>query len=223
MARYWPDDQLDRITPPQVLDARGRAYLRTLDHLIGDRPIAAFQVRDAETCPAEALPALIAEWSMEEFIDPDLPEDIQRQILKNAWLLQKLEGYDAGVKLGLGLLGMTATIEQWYRQTPMAAPNTHRLTIMIDDVLYPDDEAGYFAPRQLDATLRMIDATKRWSQDSELRLGVGADSPAYAGVFALTHIRVIADTVIDPPPVLDAAARFAVVPTTRITSIVTTA
>ncbi|WP_217352001.1 phage tail protein, partial [Ruegeria sp. HKCCD8929] len=147
---------------------------------------------------------------------------IQRQILKNAWLLQSLEGYDAGVKLGLSLLGMTAIIEQWYQQTPMSAPNTHRLTIMIDDVIYPDHD-GYFSQRQTKATLKMVEATKRWSQDSEIRVGVAATSPAYAGAFPLTHIRVIADAKLEPPPVLDAAASVAVVPTTRITSIVTAA
>ncbi|WP_217352002.1 phage tail protein, partial [Ruegeria sp. HKCCD8929] len=92
MSEYWPKEQLDRITPPQARDARGSAYLQALNEIIGDQPITAFQVKDAETCPAEALPALIAEYSMQEFIDPGLPEAIQRQILKNAWLLQSLEG-----------------------------------------------------------------------------------------------------------------------------------
>ncbi|MCG7518847.1 phage tail protein I [Ruegeria sp. Ofav3-42] len=223
MAGYWENDQLDRITPPQVKDARGTAYLRALNEIIRDQPITAFQVKEAETCPAEALPALIAEYSMQEFIDPELPEAIQRRILKNAWELQSLEGYDAGVKLGLSLMGMTADIEQWYRQTPLGAANTHRLTIMVDDVLYPDDDDGYFSPRQTRATLKMIEATKRQSQDTDLRIGVVGRSRSYAGAFPLTHTTAIADAVIDPPPVLGAAASMAVVPTTRITSIVTTA
>ncbi|KIC38167.1 hypothetical protein RA27_20610 [Ruegeria sp. ANG-R] len=222
MTRYWPDNKLDRITPPQVLDERGSAYLRALNEIIGDQPITAFQVKDAETCPTEALPALIAEYSMQEFIDPDLPEAIQRRILKNAWLLQSLEGYDAGVKFGLSLLGMTAIIEQWYQQQPMGAPNTHRLTIMIDDVIDPDGD-GYFSEGQTRATLKMVEATKRWSQDSEIRIGIPARPPVYAGVFALTHIKAIASAQLDPPPVLDTAARMAVAPITRITSIVNTA
>jgi len=221
MSGYWPKSKLDRITPPQVLDERGSAYLQALNEIIGDQPITAFQVKDADTCPAEALPALIAEFSMEEFIDAELPEAIQRRILKNAWLLQSLEGYDAGVKLGLSLLGMTAIIAQWHQQQPMGAPNTHRLTIMIDDVIHPGDD-GYFSPRQTRATLKMVDATKRWSQDSEIRIGVPARPVKYVGVFAFTHVVAIADAKLDPPPVLDAAAKLAVVPTTRITSIVTT-
>lgn len=221
MARYWPKEQLDRITPPQVRDARGAAYLEALNEIFGDQPITAFQVKEADTCPVEALPALIAEYSMQEFIDPELPEAVQRRILKNAWMLQSLEGYDAGVKLGLSLLGMTAVIEQWYQQQPMAAPNTHRLTIMIDDVIDPGS-VGYFSPEQTRATLRMVEATKRWSQDSQIRIGVPARPEFYAGVYALTHILAIADVQIDPPPILDAPAKVAVVPITRITSVVTT-
>ena len=109
MTRYWPDSQLDRITPPQVLDERGKAILRSLDHIIGERPIEEFYVRDAVTCPSEALPALIAETSMEEFIEPGLPEAIVRRILKHAWLLQSLAGKDDGVLLGLSLLGINAS------------------------------------------------------------------------------------------------------------------
>ncbi|WP_170433008.1 phage tail protein I [Ruegeria arenilitoris] len=221
MSGYWPISELKRITPPQALDERGSAYLQALNEIIGDQPITAFQVKDADTCPAEALPALIAEYSMEEFIDADLPEAIQRRVLKNAYLLQSLEGYDAGVKLGLGLLGMTAIIEQWHAQEPIGAPNTHRLTVMIDEVILPGDD-GYFSPLQTRATLKMIEATKRQSQGTDFRIGVPARPVAYAGAFALTHIVATADVEIDPPPVLDAAAKVAVVPTTRITSVVST-
>jgi len=106
MCRYWSDRQLDRATPPQVLDLRGKGILRSLDKLIGERPISDFYVRDADTCPAEALPALIAAFSMEEFIEPGLPEAVVRRILKHAWLLQSLAGKDDGVLLGLQLLGI---------------------------------------------------------------------------------------------------------------------
>lgn len=222
MSGYWTSEEIERITPPQVLDERGSGYLNALNAGIGTLPITGFNMHDPETCPAEALPALIAEHAMEEFIQPDLPEHVQRRILKNTWLLKSLKAYDAGVKLGLELLGMTAIIEQWWQQQPMGAPNTHRLTVMIDEVLYPDAD-GYFSPRQTRATIRMIEATKRHSQGTDLRVGVPSRPVAYAGAFALTHIVAIADTQIDPPPVSDAPAKVAVVPITRLSTTVTTA
>ncbi|WP_160175166.1 phage tail protein I [Ruegeria halocynthiae] len=215
MSAYWPRSKLDRITPPQVLDERGSAYLQALNEIIGDQPITAFQVKDAETCPAEALPALIAEYSMEEFIDPDLPEAIQRRILKNAWLLQKLEGYDAGVKLGLSLLGMTAIIEQWHAQVPMGVANTHRITVEIDELLYPD-EGGHFSDRQVAAIWRMINATKRHSQGTELRTAVAARGKAYVGVYMGAVIKATAPAVVPPPPVITIPVRRVFVPTVTI-------
>jgi phage tail P2-like protein len=177
MGQYWSDYQLDRITPPQVTDARGRAVVRALDNIIGDQPISTFYVRDAETCPASALPALIAEKSMEEYIDPSLPEHVQRRILKNAWILQSLKGYDSGVKMGLDLLGMTMQIEHWWQVDPKREPNTHRLIYYIGEDLFPG-EPSHLNQRSTKAALRMIDATKRWSQESELFVGARLTLPA---------------------------------------------
>lgn len=173
MARHWSDRDLDRITPPQVLDERGRGLLRSLDQIIGDQPIADFYVKAADTCPAEALPALIAEYSMEEFVDPSWPEIVQRRVLKNAWLLQTLEGRDIGVKLGLSLLGLNAVIEQWWQISPKGPPNTHTVYFDIDEQVFADTRQS-FEQRELRAAKRMIEATKRWSQDSKIVLVVKA-------------------------------------------------
>ncbi|WP_299773129.1 phage tail protein I [uncultured Tateyamaria sp.] len=215
MSEYWPKSELSRITPPQVLDERGSAYLQALNEIIGDQPITAFLVKDAETCPVEALPALIAEYSMEEFIDGDLPEDVQRRILKNAYLLQSLEGYDAGVKLGLSFLGLNANIQQWYAQTPMAAPNTHLVNFSVEEFIF-EDGTDYFDDRLITAAWRMINATKRWSQSSEIRLGVSVTSPAYGGAFLHTAIRAEAVADVPPAPLLTAQSGYAAVAHTRL-------
>ena len=164
MTRYWPDSQLDRITPPQVLDERGKAILRSLDHIIGERPIEEFYVRDAVTCPSEALPALIAETSMEEFIEPGLPEAIVRRILKHAWLLQSLAGKDDGVLLGLSLLGINATITQWWQTKPKGRK-------------HPGETAGVFelilggAPLGSQFVCRRVSAGGRWPMRPDQSLG----------------------------------------------------
>ncbi len=177
MGRYWSDYQLDRATPPQAKDVRGEAVIRTLDNFIGDQPVTALSVRDPETCPASALPALIAEMSMEEYIDPSLPEHVQRRVLKNAWVLHSLKGYDSGVKMGLDLLGMTMQIEHWWQVDPKREPNTHRLIYYIGEDLFPG-EPSHLNQRSTKAALRMIDATKRWSQESELFVGARLTLPA---------------------------------------------
>lgn len=189
MAGYWADEHLDRITPPEVRDERGWAYLRTLDRLIADRPLSSFLVKDADTCPVAALPALIAEYSMEEFIEPDAPEIVKRRLLKFGFFLQSMSGTDAGVKLALSLIGLRAEITQWYRQDPMGAPNTHRITVSMDEDLFPDT-VGYVSAMQGRAALRLIDATKRWSQESDVRTAVSVSAQAYVGVTSRHRLRV---------------------------------
>lgn len=170
MGRYWSDRQLDRATPPQALDARGRAVLRAVDGHFAGHPLSGFAIKDPMTCPAEALPALIAEYSMEEFIEPGLPEDVVRRILANRWQLKKYKGYDKGVRLGLDLLGMTADITHWHQMEPKDPANTQKLTINLGDRLFaPSPHVK--RPRDLDAATRMIRATKRYSQDIAVAFG----------------------------------------------------
>lgn len=176
MARIWSDRQLERATTPQAKDIRGKAFLSAVNRMLGDRPLPGPHMRDPETCPAEVLPALVAEYSMEEFIEPGLPEHVVRRILKNRWALQTGEGYDAGVKLGLSLLGMTTTIEHWWQVEPKRPANTHDLIFYIGEQLFPNDQV-FFGEREKKAALRMIEATKRWSQESTIYVGVSMRLP----------------------------------------------
>jgi phage tail P2-like protein len=183
MARYWPDRQLDRVTPPQMLDARGKALLRSLDGHFAANPVSGFASKDPETCPASVLPALIAEYSMEEFITPGLPEAVVRQILKNRWALKKYKGYDKGVWLGLALLGMEADIQHWHQMEPKGPANTQRLTITLGDKLFPTS-SELKHPRELDAATQMVRVTQRLSQDVSVHFGLGIRGQRHLGTNA---------------------------------------
>jgi hypothetical protein len=129
-----------------------------------------------------------------------------------AWALQSLEGKDAGVKLGLSLLGADVTITQWYQMQPKGAANTHRINCMIEDSIWPVEE-GPFGPCQIGAMWRMINRTKRFSQDTELRIGVSAKGKAFMSVYLGTSIRATAPAIIPPPPIATLPATRALVPT----------
>tara|TARA_R100001369_G_scaffold83666_1_gene116074 strand:- start:1271 stop:1942 length:672 start_codon:yes stop_codon:yes gene_type:complete len=210
MGRNWPDEQLDGVTTPGVFDARGKAVLRTLDRMIGMRQIAEFQVREADTCPASVLPALIAEHSMEEFIEVGLPERIQRRILGNAWVLQSLKGYDAGVKLGLELLGISAEIEHWHQTEPKGEPNTHRILIFVDQPVFANSATALDA-REVGAIYRMVDACKRFSQESEIAFGVAQDAQINIGAVAAFGARVNVHPYVPSNLTIEASAEIGVV------------
>ncbi len=214
MTKTWSRQEIASITPPQANDVRGEAFLNALARFMGERLRPGPQVRDPQTCPAEALPALIAEASMEEFIDPDLPEQIQRDILSNRWQLQSLKGTDAGVKLALRLLGADAQIIQWHQTEPKGEPNTHRIELLVEKPIWPGE--GYFGERQVRALQKMINRTKRFSQETELRTGVVAKGTAFVGAFASHTIRAVASVIPEPPPVVQVQTTPTVTPTTRL-------
>ncbi|WP_282093028.1 phage tail protein I [Epibacterium ulvae] len=172
MARSWTDTQLDLVTPPQALDERGRAMIRVVDRMMAEIPIASLNIKDPTTCDASMLPALIAELSMEEFIQPNFPEPVVRRILQNHWALKKYKGFDAGVKLGLELLGMRAEITHWHQMNPMGSANTQRVSVTLGNRLFERNPA-IERPRELDAARRMVEATQRKSQGVTLQFNIG--------------------------------------------------
>lgn len=156
------DIALRSVSPAPISGDRDQAFLQALARMDGDRPVSDLVIQDALNCPASALPALIAEYSLEEFIDPDLPENEVRAIIGASWRLHEGKGYDEGVQLGLSLLGIDAEVNQWYQQKPLGAPNTHRINLRATRALYPNENT--LGPRHLKAAVRMIESTKRLSQ-----------------------------------------------------------
>lgn len=126
---------------PGVKDARLEALTRVLGNALSEIDIASLVMSDPLTVDAKLLPFMIREFSAQGYIDATLPDHIQRRILKNIWALQALKGFDAGVKLGLKLLGMTGVIEHWHQLEPKGPPNTHTITFYVGERIYAADQA----------------------------------------------------------------------------------
>lgn len=159
-----------KLVPSGVRDERQLALAEIFGKGLCDIDLSKLLMVDPLTVDARLLPYMIHEFGARQFIDPELPEHVQRRILKNIWSLKALHGYDAGVKLGLELLGMTAVIDHWWQQSPMGTPNTHDLTFFIGEQLFPNGET-LFGLREKQAAIRMIEATKRQSQGSTIYIG----------------------------------------------------
>lgn len=203
------------LLPPGIKDVRQEALTRVLGDALSEFDIASLIMSDPLTVDAKLLPFMIREFSAQDYIDPEFPEPVQRRILKSIWALQALKGYDAGVKMGLELLGMNSTIEHWHQVEPKRAPNTHRITLMMNEVLFSDPE-GYFSPRQLRAANQMIAVTKRHSQTTDLRVGVENHGEVFVGCFGAAQIIAVAGIFHEQIPTQIAASRHATIPTTLI-------
>ncbi len=55
------------------------------------------------------------------------------------------------------------------------APNTHTVTVYVNEQIF-DDEPTLLNQRVQRAALKIIDATKRWSQETSFQIGAGFDS-----------------------------------------------
>ncbi|MCH2165965.1 MAG: phage tail protein I [Marinovum sp.] len=200
------------LVSPGVADDRQHALAQLFGEALAEIDVARLVTSDPMSVDARLLPFMIREFGAQDYIDPDLPELVQRRILKHIWQLKELHGYDAGVKLGLQLLGMSGQIEHWWQVEPKRQANTHIITVDINEILYPD-EGGHFSDRQVAAIWKMINGTKRHSQGTELRVGVAASAKTFVGVYLGTRIRATAPAIIPPPPVVTIPANRALVPT----------
>ena len=170
---YWNKEQLNAITPPAIDDERTRGVLASLSGLEAEFEADQFaRLRDPLTCAREALPALIAEYSAEEFIAPGLSEKATRRILSRIQELKALKASDEGVILGLSLLGMPAHIVQWYEESPHAEVGTFKVTLYLSEQLFESQGDSLFGPREHAAAQSMIAAMQRASQEPRLRVGL---------------------------------------------------
>lgn len=175
-------DRFDRIVPPGVADARGRAFARMLARALDAVPPAGVFI-DVDTVPAELLPSLVRSLSCQEFITDAMPEAMVRGVLKRWAELHRTKGTDAGVVAGLAALGFDAQIEQWWQASPMGAPNTHTITVAVASL---SDEMALLDPRNRAAARRMISATKRHSQSSTIRFLLQSRAAVRVGALART-------------------------------------
>ncbi|SMX29159.1 Phage tail protein (Tail_P2_I) [Pelagimonas phthalicica] len=116
------------LVPPGINDERQRALVQTFGEMLAELDLTKLSLVAPMTVDARALPYLVRAFSAQEFVDPNFPEHVQRRILSEIWRLKSLQGYTAGVRLGLRLLGMQMRITQWHDMQPMGVPNTHEIT-----------------------------------------------------------------------------------------------
>lgn len=158
------------LLPPGIRDDRQKALVRVLGDALAEIDIASLVMSDPMTVDVKLLPFMIREFSAHDFIQADYPEHVQRRILKNIWNLKSLAGYDAGVKLGLKMLGMTGVIEHWHQLEPKGLVNTQTITFYIGEQIFKGEQTVLNDRVQI-AARHMIKITKRQSQETEMRIG----------------------------------------------------
>ncbi len=160
------------LVPPGVRDERQKAFVQTLDAMLGQIDFSSLIMSDVQTVDARLLPVLVVEYSCQEFIEPGLEDGVVRDLLARSYDLHAMKGTVAGTRLGLSLLGMRVDWKQWYLTNPKGPHDTHVVTAFVNLKIFRDDP-GFLSEKVQRQTLKMINATKRWSQDISFQLGAG--------------------------------------------------
>ena len=168
----------DRLIPPGIHDARVRTLWGAFDAALAGVEFSprTLCMRTSAEMTTEMLPLAVWELSLEEFMPEEgLPEHVVRRLIDRAYELHALKGTDEGVKLGLKLLtGLTPDIVHWWQTSPRGHHDTHTITVWVGEAVYGD---GIILSEKVQrAALKIINATKRWSQDTDFRLGAGWSS-----------------------------------------------
>ena len=168
----------DRLIPPGINDARVRWLWGAFDAVLAGIEFTprTLLMRTSAEMTTEMLPLAVWELSLDEFMPEEgLPEHVVRRLIDRAYELHALKGTDEGVKLGLKLLtGLTPDIVHWWQKSPRGHHDTHSITVWVGEAVYGDDVI--LSGKVQRAALTIIDATKRWSQDTDFRLGAGWSS-----------------------------------------------
>ena len=170
----------DRLIPPGINDARVRYLWGAFDTALADIELSpgTLCMRTSAEMTTEMLPLAVWELSLEEFMPEEgLPEHVVRRLIDRAYELHAWKGTDEGVKLGLKLLtGLQPDIVHWWQKTPRGQHDTHTITAWVGEAVYGD--GIILSEKVRRAALKIIEATKRWSQDTDFRLGAGWSSRA---------------------------------------------
>ncbi|KZL24269.1 phage tail protein [Pseudovibrio sp. WM33] len=165
-----------------INEERSRAFLDALEAMVAEFDFSVLMQRNSDEISTEALPLAIHDRSLEEFIAEDgLPEEAVRRLIDEVWKLHEDKGTDDGVALGLSLIGIRPHFEHWWQQEPEGPHDTHKLTVYANEHLF-EDEVVLLNEKVQRAALTMVDATKRWSQDTSFELGAEFESTLNLGL-----------------------------------------
>lgn len=174
-----PDFIPPALVPPGVSDRRNHDFIATLSaFLAGFRP-SAMVIQDAWTAPAALLPIMVIEAGLSDFVSPGMREPLLRALIDAAPEIHAMTGTIHGSVRALAAIGVETRWTQWWQETPKAHHNTHKVVLFLADTII--DGAAPLDLTNQRAAARIIDATKRWSQDIAVQYGMRGTAHVYAG------------------------------------------
>ncbi|KUJ04958.1 phage tail protein [Stenotrophomonas maltophilia] len=116
--------------------------LEAADAIVLTMPMRHGQIKDPWTCPAEFLPWLAWEMSLDTW-DSAWPEHIKRQRIASAINIQRHKGTAGSVREVIESFGGSVVIREWWQQEPRGVPHTFELVLTLSGRPGADPSAKY--------------------------------------------------------------------------------
>ena len=119
----------DLLPPSATKQERALASISERIELL---PVIYRKLWNPDLCPVELLPYLAWAFSLDDWNDK-WPEHIKRQSLKDALYQHRIKGSLKAVENAIARFGTTASITEWWQQSPKGTPHTFSVDISAQD------------------------------------------------------------------------------------------
>lgn len=151
-----------------VLPPNTSAIERALETVLAERTlgleIPVGRLWDVDKCPADFLPWLAWTFSVEVW-EHEWPEEIKREVVREAVAIHRLKGTRQSVERVLKAIGYEIELEEWFEYG--GPPHTFRVTAFGGDVIGPE---FVIDPNVLAVVKSQIEAVKPVRSHMELRI-----------------------------------------------------
>lgn len=162
------------VLPAGIGDERGKA-LAALVERFAAIDLTKLLIYRVDTVEASALPHLVDQFDLEDFVDATTPETTVRRLIKQAIELRRYMGTPWAVRRTLEAFGADVDLVEWWQEAPRGTPHTFAVTAWFERGLDEDD---------FDKVGKLVRWTKRTSQHEDVRVGYRTRGGEYIAAFA---------------------------------------
>lgn len=173
----------DPLIPEGIRDDRSLSMAAVYERL-QEIDITAALVYLFDHVDATALPHLVWQYDLYEYVDETTPEEVIRRLLKVAIELRRYHGTRWAVRAALEAAGADPEIIEWWETDPQGPVDTFEVTAFRTDA--PFDKAT------LERLDRFIEVAKRFSQDHSFKAGLRQEAGLSLGLMTQPSQRLFA-------------------------------
>ncbi|WP_116131188.1 phage tail protein I [Tropicimonas sp. IMCC34043] len=170
--------------------------------------------KDPWAVPASLLDFLAWENSVDMW-DDGWPEDVKRNVIAVSAEVHRYKGPPHAVKTAMSVFGVEVELVEWWQEGGSGVPATYRVLAVAGSPTTGEAELEVNGP-VVRAMRQVLASAAPVSRGWDLAIGVRVDAPARRAAWPSAIIRTVANTRIEPAPVVEIARGHTVVSIVRM-------